>query len=358
MSNIALLDSVTQAIAVQASVSAGPSTTETDYVEFLSNPLPPQIPGNESVTDEAMVGDGSSRILRNVYNYYWKTGQFPVSGLLNDHIACILMKGFLSGATVTTTTAVVVKDYATVQKSASVAPSLFSIYRHLEGEQFVLGDLFPNAFSISQEGEAMPTFNFDLMGTGRFLDSDALTAATFDEANIVAAPSYEYFHGAATVVTFTDGTTTYDLTNQGRLISLSVEGNNGGRVARRPGDPFFVTADRNSGAYAKNIAMGKATGHVVRFKIDLGTTLPEWRAMLERKTITGGSIKFVGFNIITGAYSYEFEILFPKARFGVIAGDTDDQYGALSIEIMPERDPVSGGFYTSRVRTDKTTTIL
>lgn len=356
--NIALLDSVTQAIAIQSSVDDGPSVDETDYIQFLSNPLPPQIPNNESVTDESMVGDGSSRILRNIFNYYWQTRNYPVSGLLNDHIACILIKAFLGGATTTTTTATVVKDYATVQKSTSVTPSLFSIYRHLEGEQFILGDLFPNSFNISQEGEAQPSFNFDLMGTGKFLDTDLLTAASFDESSIVAAPSYEYFHGAATVVTFTDGTTTYNLTEQGRLISLSVEGNNGGRVARRPGDPFFVPADKNSGAFSKNISMGKAQGHLVKFKIDLGEELTEWKAMVQRKTLTGGSIKFVGFNVITGSYAYEFEIKFPRARFSMIAGDTDDQYGALSVEIAPERDPVSGGFFTSRVRTNKTTTIL
>jgi hypothetical protein len=357
MSNIALLDNVKQGIAVQSTVGS-PSVVPANYVGFLSNPLPPQVPGNESVNTSSMVGNGSSRVAGDIYNYYWRTGSLPISGLLNDHITTILMKGFLAGATTTTTTSVTVKDYATVQKTTSVVPSMFSIYRHNQGEQFILGDLFPNAFSISQEGEAQPTFSIDMMGTGKFLDATAIAAAPFDESLIVAAPTYKYFHGAATVVTFTDGTTTYDLTNQGRLISLSVEGNNGGRVARRPGDTFYNTADRNSGAFAKNIAMGKASGHRIVFKIDLGTALTEWAAMVQRKTITGGSIKFVGFDLITGVYAYEYEILFPKARFSVISGDTDDAYGALTVEIVPEPDPTTGGFFTVRARTDKTTTII
>lgn len=359
MSNIALLDSVVQAIALQGSVSGGPSTTEANYIQFLANPLPPQIPNNESVTDESMVGDGYSRILRNVYNYYWQTRNFPVSGLLNDHIAAILINGFLGGTRSTTTPVGVVRDHATIQKSSSVTPSLFSIYRHLEGEKFLFADLFPNAFSISQEGEGQPTFNFDLLGTGKFLDSDLLATADFSESGIVAAPNYEYFHGAATTFTATDGTTTYDFTNQGTLISCSVEGNNGGRVSRRPGDTFFVPADRNSGAYARNIIMGKAQGHSMKLKIDLGTSLTEWRAMVQRKSLTGCTLKFVGFNKIGGlSYDYEFEISAPKARFGVISGDTDDQYGALALEIIPERDPISLGLFTARIRTDKLTTVI
>lgn len=351
--NIALLESVKQAIAIQASVG-NPSLTETDYNEFLCNPLPPQLPRNESVTDENMVGDGTSRVVRNVYNYYWAQRNLTISGLLNDHISGILMKGFLAGATtVTPLTPATVKDISTVQKSNSVSPNFFSIYRHLEGEQFIHGDLFPNAFSITQEGEAMPTFSFDLMGTGLFVFDTPLVG--WDEGQHVDAPNYEYFHGAATEFTATDGTTTYNFTTQGTLISVGIEGNNGGRVARRPGDTFHVPADRNSGAFARNAAMGKATGHVVRVKIDLGSSLPEFKAMVQRKTLTGGKVTFKGLNkVLATVHDYEFEIGFPKARFGMIDGDTDDQYGALSLEITPEKDPVTLGLFTSRIRTDKT----
>lgn len=359
MSNIALLDSVRQAIALQPSVSAGPSLVGANYIEFLSNALPPQIPNNESVTDEAMVGDGNSRTLRNTFNYYWQTRSFPVAGLLNDHIAAILMNGFLGGTRTTTTPIVPAKKYDTVQQSSSVTPSLFSIYRKLSGEEFITADLFANAFSISQDGSSQPTFNFDLMGTGTFLDSAALTLGAFTPASIILAPAYHYFHGAATEFTCTDGTDVYNFHTLGTLISVSIEGNNGGRVSRRPGDPFYNPADRNSGAMQRNITMGKATGHVIKVKIDLGSVLKEWKSMVARKVLTGGSIKFVGFdNVGVTATKYQFEIKFPKARFGVITGDTDDAYGALAIEIVPERDPVTNGLYVSSIQTGLTTELL
>src|SRR6476620_3083321 len=244
MPNIALLESALQAIAVQSTPNS-PSTTGTDYNAFLCNALPPTIPSNETVTDEAMVGDGFSRTRRNTYNYYWNERGLGISGELNDHISAILMKGFLAGATtVTPLTPVSNKDNSTVQASSSVVPKLFSIYRHLQGEKFIHGNLFPNGFTIAQEGEARPTFNFDLMGSGLFLDDVALAAATFDESAIIPAPNYEYFHGAATIFTATDGTDTYDFTAQGRFISLSIEGGNGGRIARRPGDTFLTAGDR------------------------------------------------------------------------------------------------------------------
>lgn len=351
-----LLESVKQAIAIQSSISAGPSLTETNYHEFLSNPLPPQLPGNETVTDENMVGDGISRTLRNIYNYYWTEKTLQIGGTLNDHIAAILMKGFLGGThTITPGAPVTVLDYLTLQKVSNVTPNYFSVYRKLGGEQFILADLFPNSFNISQDGEGMPNFSFDLLGTGKFLDDTALVAGGFTtEADFVDAPNYEYFHGAATVFTATDGVTTYDFTNQGKLISLSVEGGNGGRTARRPGDVFQTPADRNSGAFSRNAAMGKASG-LVRVKIDLGSALTEFKAMVQRKTLTSGSIKFVGMNkVLATANDYEFQINFPRSRFRMIDGDTDQDYGALSIEIQPERDLVTGGYFTARIRTDKT----
>lgn len=357
MPNIALLDAVVQAIALQTSVAAGPSTDPTEYVQFLSNPLPPTLPRNESVTDEAMVGDGTSRFVRNVYNYYWSQKNLTISGLLNDHIACMLFEGFLAGTrTITALTPSTVKERTAIQRPTPV-PQLFSIYRHLEGEKFIHADMFPNAFTISQEGEGQPNFSFDLLGTGKFIyDTDL---SSFDEGDIVAAPNYEYFHGAATEFSMTDGTTNYTFTADKRLINVSVEGNNNGRVARRPGDSFLTSSDRNSGAYSNNIAMGKVQGHIVRVKIDLGAALPEFKAMVQRKTLTAGKVTFNGFNKVLGsAHDYEFEINFPKARFSLIDGDTDDQFGAIALEISPEKEPVSNGLFTSRVKTDKTSTLL
>lgn len=353
MANQFLLEGVLQAIAAQGSVGA-PSTVATAYNAFLCNALPSQIPKATNVEDSAMVGDGVARTMRDTRLYYWDEKTLSIGGLLNDHIAAILMNGFLGGTRTSTVAVAPGNNIATVQKVSNVVPPLYSIYRHLGGEQFVLGDFFVNGFNIAQEAEAQPTFNFDLLSTGIFKDDVALAAASFAEGSIVAVPAYQYFHGAATSFTATDGTDTYDFTNQGTLISLSVEGSNGGRTTKRPGDAFNDPTSNASGAFAKNVAWGKATG-MVRVKIDLGSSLPAFKSLALRRTLTGLTIKFVGFEKIGVTVNYyEYEITVPRAKFTMVDGDTDQDYGALSLEITPLRDSVTKGYFKSRILTDKT----
>lgn len=350
---MSLLDNVIQAIAIQSNIGA-PSYVGSNYYGFLSNPLPPQIPQNETIDDSAMVGDGFSRTTRNHYNYYWTEKGLQVAGMLNDHISSILMNAYLAGLRTITNRVTPSKDYLTLQKMTNINPALLSIYRHLEGEKFILGDMFPNAFNISQDGSASPNASFDLLSTGLFRDSDQLTANSFDEAQIVVAPEYEYFHGAATVFTMTDGVTTYDFSAQKQLLSLSVEGSNGGSTARRIGDSFYNASDRNSGAFASKSRLGKTMASA-KVKIDLGADLPYFKAMAQRKKLTGGGIKFVGFNnIASSGDAYEYNIDFPVSRFRVVEGDTDQDYGALSLTIDFERDNVTKGLFKHTCRTDKT----
>lgn len=354
MANQYLLDSVLQGIAVQGS-NGSPSTTASDYKAFLSNALPPQIPRSIDVDDTAMVGDGYSRTTRDSRLYYWDEKTMQIGGLLNDHIAGILMKGFLAGTATVTPRTAPSNDIGVVQKVSNVTPLLYSIFRQLGGEYFILGDFFINAFNISQEGEAQPTASFDLLSTGFFRDKDYLDAlgTPFNPANVVAAPTYNYFHGAALVFTMTDGVETYNLTADGDLISTSLEGSNNGRTAKRPGDSF-QGANNNTGAFARNSVFGRATG-MGRIKVDLKSDLRYFKSKLAQRTLTGATWKWVGFDKIGATTDYyEFEMKIPRAKFGVIDGDTDQDYGALSLEIMPQRDAVTKGLFTARIRTDKT----
>lgn len=348
-----LLDEVVQAIAIQ-SAGNNPSLVASNYYKYLSNALPSQIPGNESVTDESMVGDGFSRVERNVFNYYWKMKELSISGLLNDHIAAILMNAWQGGAVTTTARTGGSKDISSVMNVSNSIPKLLAIFRKLGGERFIHSTLIPNNFSIQQEGEQQPTFNFDLLNTGHFVDSDALDTATFNESAIVDVPDYEYFHGAATSVIATDGVENYNWTQDGDLMSLSIEGSNGAQVARRPGDSFYVSGDRRSGAIARKYANSKTTG-AIKLKVDLKSTLREFKTMIQNKKLTGLTFIFGGFNKIGSTNDYfEFEIKAPSSQFDMIEGDSDQDYGALSLNIRPLRDAVTKGRYTTRVRTNKT----
>lgn len=352
-----LLENVSQAIAVHGAVNQ-PSLDGTDYYAFLANVIAPLIPSLETVTDEEMVGDGYSRTLRNLRNYYWSSKPWTVSGLLNDHIASILMNGWQGGAVSTTPRTAPSKDVSAVQNVANSTPKLFSLYRHLGGERFINSTFAPNEFTVEQQGEARPTCNFNMLSTGHFLDGDEIDAAlTFDEADINAAPDYEEFHGAATQVFATDGVETYNWTQDGELISLSFTGSNNVDVRRRPGDTFKTLLNRNSGAFARKIRNGKlsASGKLV---VDLDANLRTFKSMVAGRKLTGLTIIFGGFNTIGATTDYfEWELKVPKAAFSIIEGETDQDFGALALNIQPLRDSVTKGYYTNRTRTNKTLVI-
>jgi hypothetical protein len=347
-----LLENVLQGIAIQGTVN-NPSLVATNYYQYLANVLAPQLPKLESVDDSAMVGDGYSRVERNIYPYYFADKPWQISGELNDHISAILMHAGQGGAVVPTTRPGSVKDITSVASNSSV-PKYFSLFRHLGGDNFIHGSMFVNNWSIQQEGEARPTFNSDLLGTGMFVDADALAAASFDENAMIVAPEYEHFHGARTVVSATDGVETYNWTSDGSLSSLAIESGNSGLITKRPGDPMSVTGDGRSGAYARLARIGKSTG-MIKLKVDLGSSLREFKAMILRRKLTALTIKFLGFGKIgSTSDEFEYEIKSPVSQFTTIDGETDQDFGALSLEIRPLRDPVTKGRFTTRVRTNKT----
>jgi hypothetical protein len=348
-----LLENVNQAIAVQSDVN-DPSVDGAEYHAFLGNVMAPQIPSLETVTDEEMVGDGYSRTLRNLRNYYWSIKDWQIAGLLNDHIAAILLNGWAGGAVTTTNRVSPSKDVAAVQNVTNSTPKLFSLYRHLGGERFLNSTFAPNEWTIAQEGEARPTFSMGLRSTGHFLDGDELDDETFDEADIVAAPDYEEFHGAATSVIATDGVENYTWTADGELVSVSLTGSNNVDVRRRPGDTFKDPANRNSGAFARKIRNGKLNGSG-RIVVDLDSDLRTFKAMVAGRKLTGLTVVFGGFNKIAATSDwFEYEVKIPKGGFQMIEGETDQDFGALALNIQPLRDETTKGYFTNRTRTNKT----
>ena len=350
-----LLENINQAIAVQGAVN-DPQTDGAAYVNFLANVIAPQIPTLETVMDNEMVGDGFSRVERNIRNFYWARRPFTIAGLLNDHIASILFNAHQGGLVTTTNLTAPAKDISCVQNVINATPKLFSLYRELGGERFIHSDMAPNNYTITQEAEARPTFSCELQGTGHHLDTDEIDATSFDALDISAAPEYEEFHGAATEVYATDGVENYNWTADGELISLSIEAGNNVDVRTRPGDSFKNALNRNSGAFARKIRNGKHSG-LIKLKVDLDSSLRTFKSMVAGRKLTGLTIVFNGFNKIAGgALDYEFEVKAPKAGFQMIEGDTDQDFGALSLSILPTRDIITKGRYTNRTRTNKTLT--
>lgn len=347
------LENVVQAIAVQSAVNVA-NEVASQYVKFLANLMAPQIPVLDTVDDAEMVGDGFSRVERNVRNYYWQDRPFTISGHLNDHIAAILFNKQQGGAVTSTNLTAPAKNISCVQNVSNAIPKLVSLYRSIGGEKFVHSTMAPDTYRITQTGEAQPTFECTLKGTGHHLDPDELTTKSFDETLITEAPEYEEFHGAATQVFATDGVEIFNWTQDGELIELSIEAGNDVQVQKRPGDPFKTLGNRNSGAVARKIRNGKHSG-LITLKVDLDASLRTFKSMVLGRKLTGLTVIFGGFNKVGATTNfYEFEVKAPQSRFQMIEGETDQDYGALSLQIRPTRDTVTKGRYTNRTLTDKT----
>lgn len=347
-------DGVIQSI-YNCGVVNNPNLDAGNYERFLANVIAPVIPRNERVSDQEMVGDGFSRTIRKLRTKYWTDGTFQINGLLNDHISPILLNAWNGGLVTVTPRTSPSKDIAAVMNILNSNPKLFSIFRKLGGERFLHSTLGVDTFEIAQEGENDPTANFNLKSTGHFLDADQLDEEEFDSADMTAAPDYEYFNGAWTEVTATDGVQPYNWTEDGSLISLAISGNNKVQTSRRPGDKSRDLTDRNTGSFARKIRNGVGPEAGIRLKVDLGSSLAEFKTMVKAKKLIGLKILFGGYNKISATTDfYEFEAKAPSSEFQLIEGDTDQDFGALALNIQPTRDSVTKGYFTNRVRTNKT----
>jgi hypothetical protein len=354
------LDTILQGIGKNPDTAINtPYTSEAQIVEFLSEEKPILLPKIGTISDEDQVGD-RQRFGRKLNTTYWQQMAWTETGRLNDHIAAILMIRHLAGAFTPTVIIPVAgltpatTNYAVVQNVYNSVPKLSTIYRQL-GPEYFIHQMGVNRFMTSQEGESEPRFTADLLGTGFFLDEDQLDGLDFDGDTIEAAPDYEYFHGAGTEFTFTDGVTNYNFPANEGLLSHEIESNNNMVIKALPGDTFRTAGVRTSGAIPKRIAHGKQSG-VIRCKIYLGNDLNVWKAMVATKKLTGLKVEYNGYNFINAnpAHNFEFEIAAPNCQFGDVTGDRDEVYGALSLEIVPFTDAVTGGRFTGRIKTNKT----
>lgn len=324
---------------------------ETDprmYRKFLSAVTPAEIPNARRVSDEIMVGDGS-RFTRRLKNYYYDSRDGAESGLLNDDGAATFFLDNLGGAiTKTARPTGGAFDYTVWQNVATSLPKMRNYLRWLGSEKFIHGDAAINQFDWEQSGSAQPTFNATRRNTGHF---DDLTGGSFDVEDLHEALPMRYFDGKLTTLIFTEGANTYNLANEGRLLSLGGSINQNITVKQLPGDPPIDSANPCRGGYARDIKIGTQTA-TMRFKAYLGTALTEFKAMFENKELTSVTALFKSCETIGSASDKaEFEIKLPRADFLSIQGDSEDEFSAVSVEIQGMQDTVSKGLVTGRVRT-------
>lgn len=325
-----------------------PRVLTADFVGMLLNATMPPLPEVQK-SPSTMIGDGQERSqrLRRGWNI---PGQITIGGQLNTETAGRLGARNLGGTRTSTEVVLAAGAWDVVTNQQTKAQGrvlpLSTMGFLLGGYDILWSSMNVNNFEITFEGENDVNFSASLINTGHWQRMGDIIPAIVPPA----APSHRLMHPAATRVTFSDGAT-IDYANEGDLISGSCGNGNNVVVRQLPGDPFIVPADRQSGAYSRDIHRGRRDPFA-RIKVALDASLYEFTLARSGEDITSLTYLFVSDEKIGAtAYDYEFEWKYPLAEVQAVASDVDGEDAALNIEFYPKKDAVSGGFAIQRVRT-------
>jgi hypothetical protein len=212
------------------------------------------------------------------------------------------------------------------------------------GANFLLADMFVEGFTVSQNGDAQPTVQFQLVGTGLHVKPHGVAGLPNP---VTDTPEHHYFHGAALGFVLNDGSVK-DIGASGRVLSYSFDYKNNIQISRRVGDAFIVAGNIRSGAYAKNVIHGRRTANLT-YKGTLGDNLDEYDWMRNTTAITGITLTNKG-DIIETTNRHELELKIPAAQLQSAAGSQDNNFLSIDDGFLALKDTVTEGLVTVRGR--------
>lgn len=276
---------------------------------------------------------------------YWAHGEIGLSDDIETDVPARLFRRNLGGAsTPTVVSAGSVWDHAFGILPRSVSDFLpsFSMATLLGSASYLLAGCLVDRFKASQKNSERAMHETDILTGGKFTNPHGLTS-------LPALADTACMDGFRTNIQYTepDGTTVVNLSTLGKWIEWSVEHNNNlRRNKRRGGDPI-QTVGTGAGAHVRTIPRGKYQTNV-QLVLDFDD-LTYWTKSVQNQILTNLKITVVG-PIIATTYRHEFEIIVPKFGFESVDTGEDEGDAATPINVIPFRDPVTGGTITGRVR--------
>jgi hypothetical protein len=332
-----------------------------DFMTALANAIAPSVPQAESISDEDMVGDGEEHA-KDTRLYYWTQNPYTYQGKLNtESCATLAIRGFggpVDDTPVAGETGAHDHEVPMAQRTDGIESVLSTWVHNIGGADMLFSSMGVNRFGVSQAGAAEPQFSCELIGTGHWMRIRDI-APGFELPDPV---EHHYMHGAALLLTLNDGTSK-DLSAAGRIRNSAFDLSNNlvvGPDARTPGDPFLValsdvTSDGIlSGAYVRVLNRGKRAA-TAQVKLTLDEDLGEIEWLKNGTVITSLSAKFVGQKIAGTQARHEFEWIVPKSKIENIAGDTEGDRSAITLNFKPLKDPTTKGLAKLRIRNGQTT---
>jgi hypothetical protein len=330
-----------------------PYTTAGGFKVALFNSFMPPIPRPDKLKSSE-IGAGNE-FGQKGRNGYWPPNDIPIGGLLNTEFAAVLAARCFSG-TVTDTVVTTAKSWdhtvALQTKAQGRVPKLTSILPLLGGYDFLHASCAVENFRVTFGGNAYPQYQATLRNTGYSFTRNAGLGTPIVPGS---APTHHYLHPAGVKATYNNGSL-IDLGSLARLVSGMCELNNNIVVTPMPQDPFKISGNPASGAYARVINRGKRTA-APTLKSLMDETLAEWLDVLNSTDITALTYLFQG-DIIAGttADRYEFEVTYPLSTMS-IQGDTEGANAAIALSFDTDRSDASPSIAQLRVRNDQATLV-
>lgn len=298
---------------------------------------------------DAMVGGGFPRS-QKLRAGWWKPLPWSLGGRLNCETAARLGLRAMGGP-VTATPVTAGASYDQIGACPAIInglfPKLSTLGAVLGGYDYLYPSMAANRFMITFNGTNNVDFAADLINTGFFAHISSLVPAITPPD----APNHHLMHPAAVRVTFDGGAGTIDYALDGDLISGSCGIDNAIEVKQVPGDPFFTSTDRKSGAYARELNYGDRVP-VATLRAALRNDLQQFMLAQQGTDITNLTFLFRGEDKI-GATSedYEYELKAPLAQIESVATGAEGNNAATDITFYVKTDPLTHNYWIPRVRT-------
>jgi hypothetical protein len=325
-----------------------PATTSAAFKTALFNSFMPPIPRPDKLKS-AEIGAGNEYGQKS-RSGYWLPMDIPIGGWLNTEFAAIVAARAFGGTItdVPVTAGASFDHFVALQTRAQGrVPKLSTILALLGGYDFLHASCAVAAFEISFGGNTPPQYSTTFRNTGYSWKRlrDIVPAIVPPPA-----PTHHYIHPAAIKATFNDGSLR-DFAADARLIGGRCGISQEVEVQALPGDPFRVSGDRSSGAYARVIQRGKRS-YSPSIKVFMDENLAEFVASRDNTDITGLSFLFTGDPIGATPESYEIELTYPLATL-IVEGDTENKNAALNISFDIDRADASPSIASLRVRNNQ-----
>ncbi len=322
----------------------------TDFRRMLTTGSPLSLPTLEKLDDSDRIGQGDE-FPRQARGNYWSQPKWQISDTVNVDLTALLLARALGGTVTDALVATGVYDHTfshQVDADGRQLPSS-DVVQNVGGQDWLFPGVVVGAFGFSQEGANAPTFTADLVGSGKHVKISSIDPAFGDFPNPI---DQNFMHGAATVVSYNDGSL-LDFSAAGRLRNVSFQwANNLRENDRRAGDPFLVSGDHFKGAYVNRCLRGRR-----QLQISLSVTLDEnqreYTKNKETTVLTNVKVLCKGAKIDSTRYN-EFELIVPKAVIMSIEGGTSDEDLVQNLTLMPLANS-SGQILTARIRNSSAT---